>query len=72
MVVGMAAWGYLGYLWGEATTQARLESRVAYAQSLCPNGIVGYHDGDFYCFTEQLQVKQWRPRWHRAVIVSEH
>ena len=47
------------------STQAELNR----AQDLCGDGVVGNQNGQWLCFKEHPNVKQWRPRWSAGVLV---
>lgn len=54
-----------GYRVGRDRTTA-LEVR---AKALCRDGVVANDGGGYVCFTENPNIKQWRPRWSHATVL---
>lgn len=42
---------------------------AAEAQAMCKDGIVALTEEGWFCFTESLTTKQWRPRWMRVALI---
>lgn len=56
------AWS-LGKMYGEG--------RLFEPRGLCSGGVLAYDNGSWVCFREHANIKQWRPRWSKSVVMVE-